>query len=672
MLELIIVILFINSLLSLFQTQYPSLLYCGLFGFLPKNNGKVNITFLQLIASYNTIRGTDNCGFFINNKIIKGVNNEADVRVFMARNKLEVPKNAKNHLVMGHTRKSTYGDHNVNSAHPFEIVSKNSTMIIQHNGTISNIGQLATEYGFEFQHHMVDSYMLGKILHKKQGDFSVLEKYEGGAALMWTYKNEPNVLYVFKGASKEKHRGNAMIEERPLFHIHLDEGTYFSSLREPLDAIINGRKNIKVMTITPNVVYQVKNGKFIELAKIDRSNINTYVPMSYSSNHSNNNCDIKSMVLSDVYSENMSWYLKQLENEECVCYVAGRYYDFRTLPRDVRNSITYLWEIPNHEHYLLHGKYMLQPYTFSASVFNSNSSLFSKEVYFHKGVLISNNCLPKYIDKKMEKRLEQITNTSEYLKQLSAYSNNPVFPLYKDRDDKFCIYHKGNIIKTQEIIKPLYTPRYYSFQTNSNLMRFGSEAEADKKYIQKFTTVHSSDNDNKNDNKNSYRILHKSFLFELICYDTTEDNRKTSEFIESIDGFDNNIIYILKTDDYELPIDGSLLQEELKNFLFEKYLDYLLLTRTEQEKSDMSPEMFLDHVRELLMDNNQNIVGFFHIWFAIDIQSDIREFIEEYLTEYVNELEFDTDYIDSEIGNEQFSSSDNEYRKYMLNRYECY
>ena len=86
------------------------------------------------------------------------------------------------------------------------------------------------EFGVEiFNRKKIDSEILLEIIYTSK-NFKVLSDYNGGAALLFTSINEPNVIYAFHGASSETKNG-ALIEERPLYYVETKEGWYFCSIK---------------------------------------------------------------------------------------------------------------------------------------------------------------------------------------------------------------------------------------------------------------------------------------------------------------------------------------------------------------------------------------------------------------------------------------------------------
>lgn len=248
---------------------------CGLVGF---SGTSPDINALKILGIYNDTRGGDACGFAINNKIFKSAYYDLDrfSKLFTKKEGQEkfVKNNNKNQIILMHTRKGSAGGKTSEQAHPCKVKnSKGRELIGIHNGTIRNIDDLVEKYlsksDIVFGHSDTDSLKLYTILCET-GNYDVLTEYEGGAALLWYYVDEPTTLYAFKGASESysyNHVSYGKVEEeRPLFWGELGNSIYFSSIQDSLFAI-----NIKeVYSLSYNKVFTIKNGKFDSNVEIER------------------------------------------------------------------------------------------------------------------------------------------------------------------------------------------------------------------------------------------------------------------------------------------------------------------------------------------------------------------------------------------------------------------
>lgn len=275
---------------------------CGISGFV--GNKKGNIDKLKILGLYNTTRGTDSCGMALNNEVVKGVGTTANFSNFIEEKVIETYDDHENYTVLIHTRnasmKSTKED--PECAHPFEIKTKKGKTILigMHNGVITNESEIAKKYGVKEE--KVDSKTLLSILAKGKTDkrmLDVLKDYEGAAALAWYYPDEPNTLYLWKGASKKWSNSTEYEEERPLYvyRVKDDNGKftdqfYFSSIKESLLAIggdlgfketdedkepsIKSIETNCIIKITPGDKYRITTIKRIQESTTYNGNVTSY------------------------------------------------------------------------------------------------------------------------------------------------------------------------------------------------------------------------------------------------------------------------------------------------------------------------------------------------------------------------------------------------------------
>ena len=506
--ELIILFLII----TLLTKRQSNVLGCGLIGFVPNKKNTANLDWIKLIMTYNAHRGTDSCGLFMNDTLVKGVGNKADIRNFMAKTRMEYDPKCKNRLILAHSRKSTYGSHTEENAHPFFFEHEGRSIIFAHNGTITNATELANKYNVDVFGLMVDSQKLAKIILEK--GYSVLNDYKGSAALLFTYSDDPGVMYVFKGASKDKVSDVEASEERPLFYIQNNEGIYLSSMREPLDAACN--QDLVVYTLPENLVCRIVNNEIFEVETIKREDANIVftkpanttktkevTTKSYGSNGATQNTTTNSLAYKtfikidnpfDVYNEcafaNGTWFQRSL------LFMAGRHYIIPTEDFAKFKEIGFTPYMEDAEKYLANGeitickpeftqsKYAVNPYVYSNA--EASQEIWSTTDYYYKGVLIRKDKLGRFKGM-MEKRLDTMTNMFERIKQLSAYSTHPITFTYAESqklsNDAMKFYFGGNICKEGVFGGP-YGFRKYTINANGVLKGISSLYDNDSILIE--------------------------------------------------------------------------------------------------------------------------------------------------------------------------------------------
>lgn len=252
---------------------------CGIFGQATNNPKKINQGNIRILGMFNESRGKNSCGITVDGEIYHGLEKEKLFTDFMKGRKFDAKQIP---VVFGHTRTSSVGAINEYNAHPFgfgENEQGNIKFIGVHNGTLHNHKDLAEEYNIEasaqyinqynveLTRQKIDSEILLEILSKSGNDFSVLEKYNGRAALVWTDTDNPNIVYLYSGESAFTNYANSKVEEeRPLIvYPESKNNLYFSSMPDSLYAI--GGTDDDVFQIDYNTVYSVKNGDFANARK---------------------------------------------------------------------------------------------------------------------------------------------------------------------------------------------------------------------------------------------------------------------------------------------------------------------------------------------------------------------------------------------------------------------
>lgn len=256
---------------------------CGIFGQVSNDASKINIDKISILGIMNETRGTSSCGLFLNDDIYTGTGSMSKFRDFISfhRNtEITTP------VVIGHTRQASVGVISEANAHPFGFGTDavlNYTFIGAHNGTLHNYEEIAnkrdinlrpssTVKGVTTSRNKIDSEVLLESIYK-DGNYSVLEEYNGGAALAM-FNVVDNTVMLYSGASAKSSYAPTVVEERPLHVYIVDENTfYFSSEADPLEAIAGYENVEKIQKVPFNKVFIISNGDFknAEVVDIDRS-----------------------------------------------------------------------------------------------------------------------------------------------------------------------------------------------------------------------------------------------------------------------------------------------------------------------------------------------------------------------------------------------------------------
>lgn len=515
--EIILIYLTIHIIWVLMRPLPNNILGCGLVGFCPNGTGKANISYLQLIATFNASRGTDSCGVFINNNIEKGIDKYSDIRDYMMNNRIAYKTNCKNKVVLMHARKSTRGLSTYNNAHPFEIYDENteSSLVGIHNGTITNCFDLAKKYKTPYTYNDVDSKFIFTVLQDTK-NYEVLADYEGAAALIFTYKEEPNVLYVFKGASKQfKH--SEIAEERPLFFLTKPEGIYISSMIEPLYIINNGRNDELVQKFSSNMVIRIENNTLKNVSDIDRSKPYSHPVAKYASalpvhprstyaggdsigfqmqmysemedeenrrifqgdggNEKPNKYKLRVYPITNsaIYSEVTTAKDHAVVVDDTVYYLAGRYLIFNKYKNYTKRATGLDSTIQMINECYLHGwHYVWMDHydNYKVSVQRPDSR-YAKNIFhcfFFKGIHISYGRIKEFHSKGMSSKLLDLQNKNleEFYRQLSSYSEYPILKNYhefrRDSETDVEYYYRGRAYSGSAVFNPPFCFRSYEFR----------------------------------------------------------------------------------------------------------------------------------------------------------------------------------------------------------------
>ncbi len=294
MIQTILILLLIHYIgLFIFKPKHNTL-NCGLFGWSGKDTRKFNKDKFDKLGMLNVERGKSSCGISFDGDIQIGTDSTKFYYDFIVDREIK-PKRFP--VVIGHTRQASNGTVNVYNAHPFGFGDNENDFIFigAHNGTLKNHKELAKKYEIEesvensyfdkfdkeitIKRDKIDSELLLEIIYTHK-NFKVLSEYIGGAALTFTDTTNPNILYLFKGKSKDWPSSSHETTERPLFvYIENKNSMYYSSLEESLRTI--GGNDYNIIDIEPNTVYKITDGDFKNAIMIPITRINASQNPSY-------------------------------------------------------------------------------------------------------------------------------------------------------------------------------------------------------------------------------------------------------------------------------------------------------------------------------------------------------------------------------------------------------
>lgn len=430
---------------------------CGIFGY--NGSKRPSLDKIKILGLYNKSRGTDSSGLMVGKKVYKRIGGfDLFIENTDIKNKFET------NTVIGHTRKSSSGSISLENAHPFSFIfNKKEEFPVAgvHNGTIYNINEIKEKYNVVSELKVDSAILIKALIENPKKVKNILRDYRGNAALLINDTREKNVLWLFKGASKNYASANNTVEERPLYMWTKSENEkYFSSIKDSLQAI--GAKKEEIEDLPTNILMKFKNGKIEQEIKVDRKNSfriqeNTYSYSSGYSSHSRhnncnnnkNNCNIIKKLL-DPREDKIKNSVKQnlfnnITKEDRVFMENLRFKIFRYC--DVEKK---------YRSYLLDGSYRLFPDgSFDRGVCINNKIYFNKEsrdFFFYRGVMLHEPLSRKNIVK-LNKFLEENNNslkdgwakTQFFLKFYYYFSEYP-FTLY------------GNELDDQKAYKMAYQP----------------------------------------------------------------------------------------------------------------------------------------------------------------------------------------------------------------------
>lgn len=234
---------------------------CGLAGFCGTNP---DFDKLKILGILNQSRGIDSTGIcfeFDEPVKVAGFSSGGSFEDLCEDTVFDLDAISEKKRILIHTRKATKGAVNVDNAHPFVYKLDNDVSAnFMHNGTISNIAKLKTEFKLSIKSD-VDSVSFGEALVNKK--YKILSEYEGAAAAAWFYSDKDDEIYLWNGAAETYDRKN-LYYERGLFYVQTvdEEGNtslYFSSEKRHLKIAFGSE--VQVKPVPHNNLVIVKDGK---------------------------------------------------------------------------------------------------------------------------------------------------------------------------------------------------------------------------------------------------------------------------------------------------------------------------------------------------------------------------------------------------------------------------
>lgn len=293
----IIIFAIIRIVLNLFNKKQNTALACGIFSWAGSDVSLFDQAKYNILGIYNVSRGKDSCGVYYDGDVYYGIGNRSNYLDFIKDNRIDLMQSP---IVIGHTRAASPGNKvDVDNAHPFLLENEEGVydFVGCHNGTIYNSKELALKYDvpaeidipnakvFPFKRTLIDSEIILRILQKTK-NYEVLKQYNGGAAIVWSFLEEPNVIYAFKGASKSSSYNKIETTERPLHYYQDKKGSlYISSIDSSLQSI--GGDKDEIGEFEENTIYIIKDGDIenAEKIKISRENaLQTREAVTYNTN----------------------------------------------------------------------------------------------------------------------------------------------------------------------------------------------------------------------------------------------------------------------------------------------------------------------------------------------------------------------------------------------------
>jgi hypothetical protein len=438
---------------------------CGIYGasIKPGANRQAVLAKFKILGIYNMSRGKDSAGIFVNGHIKKTIRDFDD---FIEDN--IIAEELISNTIIGHNRQGSAGySKTINQAHPFLI---NENLVFTHNGTIEDTEDLCSKYGVKMKDFDLDSVMLGTLLYTEGHD--VLCHYKGSAALAYTHLDDMDTLHLFHGESK-KFTHSQSFEERPLFFMETNDGVFYSSLKESLNAI---RENIDETpkNLAYNTIFVIRNGEFQlnEAIEIDRieTNITKYVeptrridrylnPSRNYDEYTNNFVKSLNSCVGKTYNQDLKLILKE------------------SLPTKLIDSIPNNFKIYNELFVYSHqGRYWTTPRTLvegpiylkKGGIIGNSTDKSAELLYFHRGVMLQDaKAMKDIIALRLQAEQENIKNwvsnpdNFNFAFEVSKYSVYSVTNLPQEYNYNLTEFVRFSWYKKRESeVHASFTPKY--------------------------------------------------------------------------------------------------------------------------------------------------------------------------------------------------------------------
>lgn len=516
-------IILILLIIIMMRRRRDGVLGCGIIAFAPIKKQKANLDWIKLMLVYNASRGTDSCGVFMNNTLRKGINANSDARDWLTNNKLVYQDDCKNRAIIGHCRSASSGGKTEFTAHPFLFEYEGRQIILTHNGTVDNSYQLCKQYEVNEDILTVDSQRMAKLI--LEAGYEVLDKYTGKAVFVWSYSDDPGAVYIFKGASKTSSYQKDLDDERPLFFVQNTEGTYISSMREPLDAMCD--QDLVVYTPNQNEVTRIKDNELSVIYTADRTSVNVKEVVPYKGGNFLGRGRDEEDMYSEEYWDRLEQGIGPSENShrpiiphktiplpnvsaihsigkaintpsdfyceltygsatkylrDVIYYVGGRYYMFPSPVEGVYTKNMHGVDDGFHtspdagiDDYLMHGWYEVRYW--NATNYEARKAMERPKVdwptssmqYFYRGVLINSTRVNDFNKKNHTDRFDIMVNPFERMRQLSAFAKYPITFSYEESLDLLQTFSEaylqwyvgGNLMKAMGVS---FSPLYTNRQ----------------------------------------------------------------------------------------------------------------------------------------------------------------------------------------------------------------